>query len=115
MGARGVLRHRPGDADRGRRAGGRRVQPVREILAELAFIGARPIVVSDQPVTDDVVLPLAGGVPEEFSPVLCALPLSLLGFFLADILGKRSYNFPSEEIEREHYDTIHRDTLGDPA
>ena len=87
-----------------------------EILAEMAFIRARPIVVTDQPVTDDVVLlPVAGGVPEEFSPVLCALPLSLLGFHLADILGKRSYNFASEEIRVEHYDTIHRLTLGDPA
>lgn len=87
-----------------------------EILAEMAFIGARPIVVSDQAVTGDVILlPLAGGVPEEFSPVLCALPLSLLGFHLADLLGKRSYNFASEEIRAEHYDTIHRLTLGDPA
>jgi ribokinase len=87
-----------------------------EILAEMAFIGARPIVVTDQPVVQSaLLLPLAGGVPEEFSPVLCALPLSLLGFHLADLLGKRSYNFASEEIRAEHYDTIHRLTLGDPA
>jgi sugar/nucleoside kinase (ribokinase family)/fructoselysine-6-P-deglycase FrlB-like protein len=96
--------------------GGAGFSRAEEILAEMAFIGARAIVVSDRPVGDDVLLlPLAGGVPEEFSPVLCALPLSLVGFHLADILGKRSYNFASEEIRAEHYDTIHRLTLGDPA
>lgn len=87
-----------------------------EILAEMTFIGARPVVVTDQPVPGDaVVLPLAGSLPEEMSPVLCALPLSLVGFHLADLLGKQSYNFASEAIRTEHYDTIHRLTLGDPA
>jgi sugar/nucleoside kinase (ribokinase family)/fructoselysine-6-P-deglycase FrlB-like protein len=95
--------------------GGAGFSRAEEILSEIAFIGARSIVVSEQPVAGDVVLPLAGGVPEEFSPVLCALPLSLVGFHLAEILGKRSYNFPSEEIRVEHYDTIHRLTLGVPA
>jgi sugar/nucleoside kinase (ribokinase family)/fructoselysine-6-P-deglycase FrlB-like protein len=83
-----------------------------EILAELDFIGADAIVVSDAPGAQ---LPFAAGLPEHVSPLLAALPLSLLGFFLADARGKRSYNFPSTEAEREHYDTIHRVTIGEPA
>jgi hypothetical protein len=41
--------------------------------------------------------------------------MSLVGFHLAALAGKRSYNFPSEEARAEHYDTIHRATIGDPA
>ena len=29
--------------------------------------------------------------------------------------GKQSYNFPSEAVRTEHYDTIHRATIGEPA
>jgi sugar/nucleoside kinase (ribokinase family)/fructoselysine-6-P-deglycase FrlB-like protein len=87
-----------------------------EILSEINFIGANPIVISDRaPRHPAHLLPLAGELPEEFSPLLCALPLSLLGFYLAEALGKRSYNFGSEEIRVEHYDTIHRATIGEPA
>lgn len=83
-----------------------------EILEELEFIGADAIVVSD---VAGAQLPFAAGLPECVSPVLSALPLALLGFFLADARGKRSYNFPNAETEREHYDTIHRATVGEPA
>jgi sugar/nucleoside kinase (ribokinase family)/fructoselysine-6-P-deglycase FrlB-like protein len=89
-----------------------------EILDELRFLGATPVVVSDLEATgrgDELWLPLAPGVPEELSPVTAALPLSLVGFHLAELTGKRSYNFPSEEARTEHYDTIHRATIGDPA
>ena len=96
-----------------------------EILSELQFIGADATVVSDAeppgkagpigqagPVGH---LRLACGTPEELSPVLAALPMAQLGFHLARQAGKRSYNFPSEEAKTEHYDTIHRATLGEPA
>ncbi|GAA1302595.1 hypothetical protein Psi02_48150 [Planotetraspora silvatica] len=87
-----------------------------EILSELDFIGAFPIVVSDvAPRVPALHLPLAAAVPEEFSPLLAALPLSLLGFHLAETLGKKSYNFPSEAAKTEHYDTIHRIVIGEPA
>jgi sugar/nucleoside kinase (ribokinase family)/fructoselysine-6-P-deglycase FrlB-like protein len=90
-----------------------------EILSELRFVGATPLVVSDAepdtPRPEELWLPLAPGVPEELSPVTAALPLSLIGFHLAELVGKRSYNFPSEEARTEHYDTIHRATIGDPA
>jgi len=90
-----------------------------EILSELRFVGASPVVISDaEPEgrgTGEHWLPLASGVPEELSPVTAALPLSLIGFHLAELAGKRSYNFPSEEARTEHYDTIHRATIGDPA
>jgi hypothetical protein len=54
-------------------------------------------------------------VVEELSPVLAAIPLSLLGFHLVPLNNKRSYNFASDEAKREHYDTIHRVTIGAPA
>ena len=87
-----------------------------EIVSELSFIGATTVVIGDQSLTSKSVhLPLSANVPEELSPVLAALPLSLLGFHLAALSGKRSYNFPSEDAKKEHYDTIHRVTLGEPA
>jgi ribokinase len=87
-----------------------------EILRELAFVGAEAIVVSDLPVPEGAhALPLAPGAPEDLSPLLAALPLAQLGFVLARRGGKQSYNFPSVEAEREHYETIHRATIGEPA
>jgi glucosamine--fructose-6-phosphate aminotransferase (isomerizing) len=87
-----------------------------EILSELRFIRADAAVVSDtEPPGWAASLRLAAGAPEELSPVLAALPLAQLGFQLARLAGKRSYNFPSEQARDEHYATIHRDTLGDPA
>jgi len=87
-----------------------------EILAELEFIGADAVVVSDvEPPGQAGFLRLAAGAPEELSPVLAALPLAQLGFQLARLAGKRSYNFPSKQARDEHYATIHRATLGEPA
>jgi fructoselysine-6-P-deglycase FrlB-like protein len=91
-----------------------------EILSELRFMGARPVVISDQPlpageVAGELLLPLAGGVPEELSPVIACLPAALTGFHMARLTGKRSYNFPSAAARAEHYETIHRATVGEPA
>ena len=87
-----------------------------EILSELSYVGATIVVIGDEPTGYDCIhLPLPPGVPEELSPVLTALPLSQLGFHLAHLSGKRSYNFQSKEAEKEHYDTIHRATFGVPA
>lgn len=91
-----------------------------ELLAEMAFIRAPAVLVSDA--TDDAiaatarqVLPIAHGLDEAYSPVLAALPIALTAFHLAERLGTRSYGFPSPDHEREHYATIHRDTRGEPA
>jgi sugar/nucleoside kinase (ribokinase family)/fructoselysine-6-P-deglycase FrlB-like protein len=87
-----------------------------EILAELRFVRADATVISDtEPPGRAGHLRLAAGAPEELSPVLAALPLAQLGFHLARQVGKRSYNFPSAQARDEHYDTIHRATLGEPA
>ena len=87
-----------------------------EILAELKFLQADAIVVSDiEPRGIASHFRLAAGAPEELSPVLAALPLAQVGFHLARHTGKRSYNFPSEQARNEHYSTIHRATIGDPA
>jgi glucosamine--fructose-6-phosphate aminotransferase (isomerizing) len=87
-----------------------------EILSELRFVRADATVISDtEPPEPAGHLRLAAGAPEELSPVLAALPLAQLGFHLARQTGKRSYNFPSPQAREEHYDTIHRATLGEPA
>jgi fructoselysine-6-P-deglycase FrlB-like protein len=89
---------------------------VGEILAELAFINADVTLISDQPSPNaGNVIPIAPGLPEEFSPLLAALPLSLLAYHLARLRGKRSYNLPDPQDRKEHYDTIHRATRGEPA
>jgi glucosamine--fructose-6-phosphate aminotransferase (isomerizing) len=88
-----------------------------EICDELRFLGADVTLITD---VDDVPdglrrMGLAAGSLEEHGPILAALPLSLVAFHLAESSGKRSYNFPSLEAEREHYDTIHRVSIGEPA
>lgn len=87
-----------------------------EILDELLFVEARPVVVSDvAPGNDALHVPYATGVSEDLSPLVACLPLALTAFHLARMSGKRSYNFPNEDARREHYETIHRMTLGEPA
>jgi len=87
-----------------------------EILSELNYIEALPVFVGDQaPPLPAVLLPLAAGIGEELSPVLASIPLCQIGLHLMKLSGKRSYNFPDDEARREHYDTIHRVTIGDPA
>jgi glucosamine 6-phosphate synthetase-like amidotransferase/phosphosugar isomerase protein len=91
-----------------------------EILAELRFLGTRPVVISDRLASGamapgELAVPLAAGVAEEFSPVTACLPPALIGFHLAQLTGKRSYNFASEAARAEHYETIHRATTGEPA
>jgi len=90
---------------------------VGEILAELAFINADATLISDGPADPDEsnVIYLAPGLPEEFSPLLAAVPLSLLVFHLARLRGRRSYTLPGPQDRKEHYDTIHRVTRGQPA
>jgi fructoselysine-6-P-deglycase FrlB-like protein/sugar/nucleoside kinase (ribokinase family) len=88
----------------------------REICDELRFIGAETTMVTDADVPAGArLLPIASGVREEHTPLLTPLPLALVAFHLAAASGKHSYNFASPEAEREHYQTIHRDTRGEPA
>lgn len=88
-----------------------------EILSELRFIGADATFISDkQPMVQPTAfLPLAPGLPEEFSPLLAALPLSLFAFHLSRASGQQQFAFASPEAAREHYETLHRATLGEPA
>ena len=87
-----------------------------EILSELEYIDALPIFVSDhEPPGGALHLPIAPGAGEELTPVLTSIPLSQIGLHVMRLNGKRSYNFPDEAASREHYDTIHRATLGEPA
>jgi glucosamine 6-phosphate synthetase-like amidotransferase/phosphosugar isomerase protein len=95
-----------------------------ELLAEMAFISAPTVVVTDEASTDPpagiaspapIRLSVAAGADEAISPLLTCLPIAKVGFFVSEILGTSSYGFPSAEREREHYETIHRDTRGEPA
>jgi fructoselysine-6-P-deglycase FrlB-like protein len=81
---------------------------VADVLDELVGLGADPVLVSDREAPAGVTwLPLAPGLPEELSPLLAALPLSVVAFSLAEVTGKRSYNFAGPEAEARHYRTIH--------
>jgi glucosamine--fructose-6-phosphate aminotransferase (isomerizing) len=88
-----------------------------EILSELDYLKADSVLVSDAipSARPGTLIPLAPGLPEEFSPILAALPLSLLAYYLAKARGQASFEFPTPEAAREHYETIHRATLGEPA
>ncbi len=88
-----------------------------EILSELHFIGAHSVMISDTrlDLPPGTFIPLAPGLPEEFSPLLAALPLSLFAFHLSRASGRSRFEFASPEIAREHYETIHRVTRGEPA
>jgi fructoselysine-6-P-deglycase FrlB-like protein/sugar/nucleoside kinase (ribokinase family) len=87
-----------------------------EILSELEYIGAGAVLISDHaPAGAAVHVPIAPGAGEELTPVLTSIPLSQIGLHLMRLNGKRSYNFPDEAASREHYDTIHRATIGEPA
>jgi len=87
-----------------------------EIVSELVYIEARPVFVGDQaPPGLTAHLPLPGDIGEELTPVLAAIPLSQIALHLMRLNGKRSYNFPDEAAAREHYETIHRATIGEPA
>jgi fructoselysine-6-P-deglycase FrlB-like protein/sugar/nucleoside kinase (ribokinase family) len=88
-----------------------------EILSELNFIAANSVFISDTrpPFTPGAFIPLATGLPEEFSPLLAALPLSLFAFYLSRASGQERFEFPSQEAAQEHYETIHRVTQEEPA
>jgi sugar/nucleoside kinase (ribokinase family) len=88
-----------------------------EILSELDFIGANSVFISDRrpQIAPTTFTPLAAGLPEELSPLLAALPLSLFAFHLTRASGQERFEFSSTEAAREHYETIHRVTKGEPA
>jgi sugar/nucleoside kinase (ribokinase family)/fructoselysine-6-P-deglycase FrlB-like protein len=87
-----------------------------EILEELNYIDAEPIWISDiAPPSPALHLPLPPGLPEALTPPLASIPLSQLGLHLMRLGGKRSYNFRDEAAAEEHYATIHRATIGNPA
>ena len=88
-----------------------------EILSELNFIGANPVFISDMKPqeTCGAYIPLAPGLPEEFTPLLAALPLSQFAFHLTRASGQERFEFTSPEMAKEHYETLHRATEGEPA
>lgn len=95
---------------------GASVDRAREIISEIDFLSAKALVISDQDLGfNSLHIPIPAGVPEELSPLLTCLPLALMGFYLAELRGKKSYNFKDEATKVEHYETIHRLTIGEPA
>jgi glucosamine--fructose-6-phosphate aminotransferase (isomerizing) len=90
-----------------------------ELLEEMAFIEAPAFLVSDlappATVPPSRHLPIEGGLDEALSGLLTPLPLASVGFFVSEALGTRAYGFPTPAHEREHYETIHRDTRSEPA
>jgi glucosamine--fructose-6-phosphate aminotransferase (isomerizing) len=81
-----------------------------EIAREARYVKAHVTVITDaaEPFQElgCMVLPIPA-TDEELSPLMVTGPLSLMGYALAKVRGKSSYNFPSVEVEQEHYDTLH--------
>lgn len=99
---------------------GRSAERSYEIAREMRFIETPFLVITDQQPArwqelTPHVLSLPSGTPEVFSPLLFAVPLSQIGYHLARLRGKQSYNFPSAEREREHYETLHDSPFLDPT
>ncbi|HXT35056.1 MAG TPA: hypothetical protein VN837_05725, partial [Chloroflexota bacterium] len=97
---------------------GRSLDRAFEIATEMRFIETPFLVITDDaPVRWRALTPrvvaLPSGIREPFSPLLFAAPLSQLGYYLAKSRGKQSYNFPSPEREREHYQTLHESAFRD--
>ena len=98
---------------------GRGLDRAREIAAEMRFIATPFLAITDDPAAAEwqTLTPrlcaLPAGVAEIFSPLLFAVPLSLLGYYLSAARGKASYNFRSDEHEREHYETLHNSHFRD--
>jgi glucosamine 6-phosphate synthetase-like amidotransferase/phosphosugar isomerase protein len=97
---------------------GRSLDRAGEIATEMRFIETPFLVITDDAperwrVLSPRVLALPSEIREPFSPLLFAAPLSQLGYYLAKARGKQSYNFPSAEREREHYQTLHESTFRD--
>jgi glucosamine--fructose-6-phosphate aminotransferase (isomerizing) len=97
---------------------GRSLDRAYEVAREMRYIGAPFLVITDddparwQALTSRVLV-LPSGTPEVFSPLLFAVPVSQVGYYLAKARGKQSYNFPSPEREREHYETLHESPFYD--
>ena len=95
---------------------GASVDRASEIVSEINFLSAKALVISESDLGfNSLHIEIAKGVSEELSPLLTCLPLSLIGFYIAELKNKKSYNFKDEETKVEHYETIHRATLGTPA
>ncbi|GAC1427695.1 MAG: hypothetical protein NVSMB65_00570 [Chloroflexota bacterium] len=98
---------------------GRSLDRAREIGAEMRFLPTPFLVITDDADTaawtalTPRVASLPAGLPEPFSPLLFAVPLSLLGFYLARARGKVSYNFKSPAHEHQHYETLHNSAFRD--
>lgn len=97
---------------------GRSLDRAFEIATEMRFIETPFLVITDDDparwrTLTSRVLALPPGIGEPFSPLLFAAPLSQLGYYLAKLRGKQSYNFPSPEREREHYQTLHESAFRD--
>jgi len=97
---------------------GRSLDRAFEIATEMHFIETPFLVITDDAperwrALTPRVLALPSGIREAFSPLLFAAPLSQLGYYLAKARGKQSYNFPSPEREREHYQTLHESAFRD--
>ncbi len=74
-----------------------------EILSELRYAGCNSVWIGDTqpPVAPGTLLGLAPGLPEEFSPLLATLPLSLFAFHLTRASGHERFAFPSPEAAQD--------------
>lgn len=81
-----------------------------ELLAEMRFLGCGSVLVGTGDAGDlpaDFALLAEDGVDEVYTPLVTGLLCALFAYSLSLASGKQAYDFPSQQIEEEHYRTIH--------
>lgn len=89
---------------------GRSTSRADELIHEMQFIKTGNILITTQGggnINAQHTLEIPGEVDEEYSPILTSIAVSLLGYYISFANGKSSYNFTSDEQEKEHYQTLH--------
>lgn len=89
---------------------GRSTSRAEELLREMQFIKTGNILITTQGghrLDAQHTLEIPGEVDEEYSPILTSVAVSLLGYYISWANNKESYNFKSDEQEKEHYQTLH--------
>ena len=95
---------------------GNSISRAQEVIKEMDFINTGNLLITTEKgsfinTKNKIVIP--GDVWEGYSPLLTTIVLSLFSYYVSFSNGKSSYNFKSEEQEKEHYDTLHISRFSD--
>ena len=95
---------------------GNSISRAEEIIREMNFINTGNLLITTKKgsyidTEDKIIIP--GDLWEGYSPLVSTIVLSQFSYYTSFANGKSSYNFKSEEQEKEHYDTLHISKFSD--